>query len=317
MRVIELIHPYSKEQVPAEEIVLALGFFDGVHRAHQAVIKTAKDLAVQQNRPLAVMTFDIHPAIVYRNVNQDDFRYLSTVERKQELMADLGVDILYVVHFNDGFAKLAPQDFVDQYLVALHAKTVVAGFDYTYGKKDIANMQTLSTYAKDRFEIVTVAEHDYQGHKIGSTLIRENLDQGQVAAANELLGYVYQTTGEVVHGEARGRELGFPTANIESQKPERLPGIGIYAVRLLVRGQWYWGMASIGRNVTFHANNPVTVEINLLDFSADIYGEQVKVEWYQYLRGEVKFDSAEALIDQLHQDEADTRTYFEKLEGQH
>ena len=85
----------------------------------------------------------------------------------------------------------------------------------------------------------------------------------------------------------------------------------------MVRGQWYWGMASIGRNVTFHANNPVTVEINLLDFSADIYGEQVKVEWYQYLRGEVKFDSAEALIDQLHQDEADTRTYFEKLEGQH
>lgn len=120
-----------------------------------------------------------------------------------------------------------------------------------------------------------------------------------------------------MHGEARGRELGFPTANIESQRPERLPGIGIYAVRFLVRGQWYIGMASIGRNVTFHSNNPVTVEINLLDFNGDIYGEQVKVDWYHYLRGEVKFDSAEALIDQLHQDEADTRTYFEKLEAQH
>ncbi|AXN35633.1 riboflavin biosynthesis protein RibF [Latilactobacillus curvatus] len=317
MRVIELIHPYSKEQVPADQVVLALGFFDGVHRGHQAVIRKAKQIAVQKGLPLAVMTFDIHPAIVYRNADRESFRYLSTVERKQELMAELGVDVFYIVHFNEAFAQLAPQTFVDQYLVALHADTVVAGFDYTYGKKEIANMTTLSDYAKGRFAIVTVAEHDHNGAKIGSTLVREDLDAGKIAEANELLGYVYQTTGEVVHGEARGRELGFPTANIESQRPERLPGIGIYAVRFLVRNQWYIGMASIGRNVTFHSNNPVTVEINLLDFNGDIYGEQVKVDWYHYLRGEVKFDSAEALIDQLHQDEADTRTYFEKLEAQH
>lgn len=313
MQVIELVHPYAPSQIQPTPVVLALGFFDGVHRAHRAVIETAKQVAQAKKLPLAVMTFNIHPAIVYRHVNEASFRYLSTIERKRELMAELGVDLLYVVHFNPGFAKLAPQAFVDQYLVALHADTVVAGFDYTYGKREIANMQTLSQYAKGRFEIVTVAEHDYQGAKIGSTLIREELDQGQVDQANQLLGYIYQTTGEVVHGEARGRELGFPTANIAATRPERLPGIGIYAVRVLVWGQWYLGMASIGRNVTFHDHNPVTVEINLLDFDGDIYDEAVKVQWHHYLRGEVKFESAEQLIDQLHQDEAATRQYFKEL----
>ncbi|QFP79389.1 riboflavin biosynthesis protein RibF [Latilactobacillus graminis] len=316
MRVIELNHPYSQDQVPTDQVVLALGFFDGVHRGHQAVIHQAKQIAVQKKLPLAVMTFDIHPAIVYRNADRATFRYLSTIDRKQTLMADLGVDLLYIVHFNEAFAKLDPQTFVDQYLVALHAETVVAGFDYTYGKKSVANMTTLTDYAQGRFNIVTVAEHDYHGAKIGSTLIRDYLDAGRITEANELLGYVYQTTGEVVHGEARGRELGFPTANIESQQPERLPGIGIYAVRLFVQGQWYLGMASIGRNVTFHRNNPVTVEINLLDFNADIYGESVKVDWHQYLRGEVKFNSAKELVAQLHQDEANTRAYFAQLAGQ-
>ena len=315
MQVIELVHPYAPTQIKPTPVVLALGFFDGVHRAHQAVIETAQKVARKKKMPLAVMTFNIHPAIVYRHVNEASFRYLSTTERKQELMADLGVDILYVVHFNPAFAKLAPQAFVDQYLVALHADTVVAGFDYTYGQRAVANMQTLASFAQDRFEIVTVAEHDYQGTKIGSTLIREELDRGQIDAANQLLGYIYRTTGEVVHGEARGRELGFPTANIAATQPERLPGIGIYAVRMFVRDQWYLGMASIGRNVTFHDDNPVTVEINLLDFNGDIYAETVRVEWHHYLRGEVKFESAAQLIEQLHQDKADTRAYFKELEG--
>ena len=130
--------------------------------------------------------------------------------------------------------------------------------------------------------------------------------------ADRLLGYHYQTTGTVVHGEARGRTLGFPTANIDTPNAERLPGIGIYTVRMQVNGQWVPGMASVGRNVTFGAGRAVTLEINLFDFHGDIYGQPVVVEWLHYLRGEVKFAGAQGLIDQLNLDRKHSLSWLEK-----
>ncbi|KRM72752.1 riboflavin biosynthesis protein RibF [Lacticaseibacillus brantae] len=310
MQVIDIVPPLDSKAIASTPIVLALGFFDGVHRGHQAVINRAYQIAQAKQLPLAVMTFDQHPAIIYRHVAPEDIRYLSDRPRKIELMATFGVDVFYIVHFTPEFAALSPQAFVDQYLVGLHADTVVAGFDYTYGKRDVANMQTLPDYAHGRFDIEVVAEHDAAGEKISSTRIRDALDSGDIDTANGLLGYAYRTTGVVVHGEARGRTLGFPTINIETTRGQRLPGIGIYAVKVLVDGNWWLGMASVGRNVTFGANRPVTVEINLLDFSGDLYGQSVTVQWDHYLRGEVKFTGADALVAQLQQDEQDTRTYY-------
>ncbi|KRO15797.1 bifunctional riboflavin kinase/FAD synthetase [Lacticaseibacillus saniviri] len=315
MQVIDIKPPLNTTHVPDQPIVLALGFFDGVHRGHQAVLRRAKKLADELNQPLAVMTFDQHPAIIYRDLPESQVHYLSVRDRKIELMARFGVDQLYIVHFTPEFAALSPQEFVDQYIVGLHANQVVAGFDYTYGKKDIANMQTLPQYAKDRFGITVVAEHDEAGKKISSTRIREALDEGDVDTANQLLGYTYRTTGIVVHGEARGRELGFRTANVETPAEERLPGIGIYAVELKVHDQWYQGMASIGRNVTFGDDRAVTVEINLFDFDQDIYDQPVAVRWWHYLRGEVKFSGADALVAQLHQDELDSKAYFSQQQA--
>lgn len=308
MQVIDIMPPLQAAQVPAGPIVLALGFFDGVHRGHQEVIRQAKQAAQARDLPLAVMTFDVHPAVIYRGMAANDVKYLSTRPRKIELMAGLGVDLLYFVHFTPEFARQSPQAFVDHYLVGLKAQVVVAGFDYTYGKRDIATMTNLPKYAKDRFEIIVVPQDSEDGQKISSTRIRQALDTGDITLANHLLGYRYQTTGEVIHGEARGRTLGYPTANIDTPAAERLPGIGIYVVRLQVKGQWYGGMASVGRNVTFGADRPITLEINLFDFNQDIYGEPVVVEWWRYLRGEVKFDDAQGLIDQLAQDEQHARS---------
>lgn len=310
MKIVTLNHPYAADVVEENPIVLAMGFFDGVHLAHQAVINKAKQIAQKKHLKLAVMTFDKHPKIIYQHQDEETFKYLSTLPRKEALMADLGVDILYVVKFNDDFARLTPQAFVDDYMVGLNTDTVVAGFDYTYGKKAIANMQTLSDFARTRFEIVTVNERDYLGEKIGSTKVRELLDHSQIKAANHLLGYVYQTTGKVVHGEARGRKLGFPTANIQSIAPEWPLGLGIYAVEIKIGDTWYQAMASIGKNVTFHVDNPVTVEINILDFNADIYGEIVTIKWHHYLRGEIKFESVTGLIAQLKADQKATLNYF-------
>ena len=128
------------------------------------------------------------------------------------------------------------------------------------------------------------------------------------------MGRIYHTTGIVVHGEARGRELGFPTANVLTPELEWLPGIGIYAVKISIAGQWHIGMASIGRNVTFGDNRPITVEINILDFNQAIYGEDVIVAWHHHLRGEVKFNQVDDLITQLEKDKVATRTYFETLD---
>lgn len=310
MEIYELHHPYNAEQLPTEPAVLVLGFFDGVHRGHQALIAAGKAEAEKRGHQLAVMTFNQHPSIVFQKQDPETMQYLTSVERKAECMAALGVDLLYVVDFTSAFAHLKPQEFVDQYIVGLHASVVVAGFDYTYGVKAQANMETLPLYAQNRFSIRTIAKQELDDQKISSTRIREELAQGKLEKVNQLLGYVYQTAGVVVHGDARGRTLGFPTANIQISQQTRLPKLGIYAVRLLVGNQWYDGMASIGYNITFEADRELTLEIYILDFNQDIYGEYVRVEWYHYLRSEVKFTGIEGLIAQLKEDEKQTKNYF-------
>ncbi|WP_034550241.1 riboflavin biosynthesis protein RibF [Carnobacterium funditum] len=310
MEIIKLRHPYKKSQIPSANVVLALGFFDGVHRGHQEVINQAKNLSLKKHCKLAVMTFNQHPSIVFKKIAAQDMLYLSTVEKKEAIMADLGVDILYEIEFTSAFASLDPQSFVDLYIVALNAKVVVAGFDYTYGKKEVASMEHLPQYAKNRFEIVVIEKQTTNDAKISSTRIRKAIDSGDIKEANWLLGYTYETTGRVIHGDARGRLLGFPTANIDVTKDIRLPTVGVYVVEILIGNKHYQGMASIGHNITFEINRPLTVEVYILNFNQDIYGEKVTVLWQHFLRDEWKFDSVEALIAQLKQDEKDTRDYF-------
>lgn len=310
MEVIYIHHPYTAEQIPAEPVVLALGYFDGVHRGHQAVIKRAKEEATRRDCKLAVMSFNHHPSIVYQKLDIESMKYLSPVERKIELMAELEVDIFYVIEFTYDFGTLTPQSFVDQYIVGLHAKAVVAGFDYTYGPRDIADMEKLPEYAQKRFEIIEVPEQQEGEEKISSTSIRAALDSGNMEKVNHMLGYVYQFSGHVMHGDARGRTLGFPTANIKIGKHIRLPKTGVYVVSILIHGEWYRGMASIGYNITFEEGRQKTVEVNVLDFDRMIYGEVVTVRWHHFLRDEWKFTSVEALVEQLKQDQVDTENYF-------
>lgn len=315
MQTIQLEHPYSPDDIINQPIVLALGFFDGVHLGHQAVITTAKQRAEALGIPLAVLTFNQHPKIVYEKLNEESMYYLSTLERKQELLVELGVDILYLVNYTFDFGDQSPQQFVDNYIVNFNAKVVVAGFDYSYGKPGVANMETLPIHSQNRFEIIEVPKLTMDHHKIGSTIIRSMIGDGQLEEANSELGYTYQTSGVIVHGEKRGSALlGYPTANVETTSKELLPGVGIYVVEILVNNQWHQGMASIGRNVTFGDNHPVTCEVFILDFDRMIYGESVQVKWHHYLRGEVKFDGIDGLIAQLDEDLAQTRTYFNQLE---
>ena len=307
MKTIKIKHPYNKDEIVNEDIVLILGYFDGVHLAHQKVIKEGVRIGREKNLKVALMTFNRHPSIVYRKLNAGQYANLTQPNQKAKLIESLGVDILYEVFFNSEFGNMPPQEFVDRYIVDWHAKGVVAGFDYTYGRADIASMAQLSDYAKGRFDIVQVGEAKEAGETISSTLIRQYIKNGEIDKANAMLGYSYETLGFVIHGDARGRELGYPTANIYSHPYTYLPGVGIYAVWFIVKGKRYMGMASIGYNVTFKNQSELSVEVNILDFNEEIYGDDVQIEWVAYLRGEVQFDGAEELIHQLQKDEEATR----------
>ena len=311
MQVIEISEPLDLQKIPDEDVVLAMGFFDGVHRGHQAVIQRAKEITAQRHLKLAIMTFDRFPKIYFRNIDPQTVRYVTPLKQRLKLFEQQGIDIAYVARFDEAMAKLSPQYFVDHFMADLHAKVVVAGFDYTYGKPNVANMETLPQFAQGRFDVVTVDRQALNAEKIGTTQIKTALDHGDIQKVNQLLGYRFNFPGKVVHGEARGRELGFPTLNIQPADDQWIPGIGVYAVRVKVDGQWYQGMCSVSHNETF-GDNPLTIEINLFDFSRMVYGQEVEVEWDQYLRAPVKFESVDQLIAQLKQDKIDTQAYFAK-----
>ena len=313
MKTIFLKHPYNPAQIGNQPVVLALGFFDGLHLGHQEVIRKAKEISQEQGLNLAVLTFNHTPKLIYQKIHPWHYTYLTILERKQELMAALGVDILYVAEFTWDLGHLLPQEFVDSYIVGLKAQAVVAGFDYTYGPKEIANMQTLIQHSQGRFSVTEISEKRLHQHKIGATSIRDYLEKGLMQEANRELGYIYQTSGLVINGLKRGRTIGYPTANVALDHGQVIPGIGVYVVEFWVQGHWYQGMASIGYNITFNDVSDLSVEVYILDFDRMIYGEAVKINWHHYLRPEAKFDGIPALIDQLDADRLATQEYFAVL----
>ncbi|MDR1472993.1 MAG: riboflavin biosynthesis protein RibF [Lactobacillales bacterium] len=303
MQEIHLHHPYLPEQIPKkEEVVLVLGYFDGVHCAHQQVIRQGREIANCKGLKLALMTFDKQPLLVFKKFHARLLTSLTPPDLKRDWMANLGVDYYYVVEFTSSFALLSPQKFVDQYMVGLNAKVVVAGFDYTYGLKDVANLLHLPKYAKGRFAIETVPEFKVQDRKVSSTWIRELLSKGDIKQANQLLGFTYITEGIIVRGDGRGRTLGFPTANVEVSESVYLPGVGVYINDIEVAGKKYRAMGSVGRNETFGKGRRLTVELNIFVFNQQIYGEKVKIYWLQYLRAQKKFASVKDLVQQLSKD---------------
>ena len=310
MKVINLSYPFKKE-LTAGKVVLALGFFDGVHIGHQKLIKEARIIADEKDLPLMVLTFDRHPKEVYAGVK--DFEYLNTPEEKAYEMSKIGVDYLVILKFTPEFSQLAPQAFVDEIILGLKADTVVAGFDYSYGPKDVANMENLPAFAKGRFDIKVVPKQIFAGKKIGSTEIRQAVKSGNLRLATELLGHPYLTNGKVVHGFRNGHKLGFPTANLELAWPKVLPKIGVYATMTQVGDRWYQSTTSVGYNVTFNDEKKIYIESNIFDFDQDIYGQQITIAWYKYLRGEEKFADMAALSEQLKLDQVASQNYFSSL----
>lgn len=303
MKVIKLEYPLqiNKSQIPA--LAMALGFFDGVHLGHQQVILTAKRKAKEDGLKSAVMTFDPHPSVVLRK-GVHPFHVITTLSDKIQIIADLGIDYLFIVHFTEEFAELLPQEFVDQFIIGLNVKHVVAGFDYTYGRMGKGKMETLPFHSRGQFIQTTIPKYTLEAEKISSTRIRKLLQAGAVDQLKGLIGRYYTTSGTVVHGEKRGRTIGFPTANVHLNGDYILPPIGVYAVRFKVNGEWFHGVCNVGYKPTFHEDTPPepTIEVYLFEFNGDIYGKEVEVEWHLYLRKEQKFAGIAELVAQIEVD---------------
>ncbi len=310
MKTIYLQHPHQLHKEKQKPTVCALGYFDGVHLGHQKVIETAMTIAKQHKLQSAVMTFSPHPAVVLGKV--DSIPAITPLKDKELAIEALGVDILYVVKFDDSFSKLTPQQFIDEYVIGLSVKHVVAGFDYTYGRFGKGTMETMAEQSRDQFEITTIEKVEKDSDKISSTSIRTDIQAGQVASLPQTLGRFYRMKGTVVTGEKRGRTIGFPTANLQVSNEYVLPKEGVYAVRIRYENEWYNGMLNCGYKPTFHENeDELTIEVHIFDFDKDIYGEQMVVEWRKRIRDEKKFSSVEELTKQLSADKQKAIEYFQ------
>ncbi|MCA1062417.1 bifunctional riboflavin kinase/FAD synthetase [Rossellomorea sp. AcN35-11] len=314
MKVITVHHPHSISKNDFPPLVLALGYFDGVHRGHQRVIKAAVDKAQELKSCSAVMTFDPHPSVVLGHKHKH-IHYITPLEDKKEIIEELGVDYLFIVRFTSEFASLIPQDFVDQYIIGLNVLHVVAGFDYSYGRLGKGTMETLPFHSRDQFTSTTISKLTDDDMKVSSTIIRERLKEGDVNKVYQLLGRPFKMKGTVIHGDKRGRKIGFPTANIELADDYLNPKVGVYAVRIKIHDKWFDGVCNIGYKPTF--KNPdeysLSIEVHIFDFHSSIYGEEVYIEWYERLRDEQKFSGIEELITQIQKDKDKAIHYFSEI----
>ena len=312
MDVIQLKYPHQlvKNGGPYS---LAVGFFDGVHLGHQQVIKTAIKHAEEKGVKSAVMTFDPHPSIVLGGRNEKVF-YITPLEQKVEKLSELGVDTVFVVNFTSDFAKLSPQDFVQFFIKDLHVVHVTAGFDFSFGAFGKGNMELMQQLGGSNFDVTVVDKFEQDADKVSSTRIRKALQDGDMELAHHLLGRPFEVPGIVVHGDKRGRTLGFPTANVQHVEGSFVPSTGVYAVKILVQNEWLDGVCNVGYKPTFNDPNykQLSIEVNIFNFDKNIYGEQVVVAWYKRIRSEKKFSGIEALIAQI---ELDKKAAIEYLKA--
>ncbi|AIO19103.1 Riboflavin biosynthesis protein RibF [Candidatus Izimaplasma bacterium HR1] len=282
----------------APNTVAAIGFFDGVHLAHKALINKTVEYGNKHNLKKAVITFDIHPKSILFGL---DYFYITPLKRKIEIIQEFDIDYLYVIEFTKEKASLHPHEFINYYLNGIN--TIVCGFDFKFGVRGSGSVKTLTEHPE--INTIIVDEITYDGYKVGSTHIRDLINSGLVDQIFDVMGDYYSVRGEVIHGAKKGRTIGYPTANIDTND-YLIPKTGVYVTLTKVQGVWHKSMSSVGHNPTLNCMTDVSVESYLFDFDQEIYGETIELKFIKRLRDELKFDSVEALVAQIDQDGVDS-----------
>ena len=284
-------------------MVVATGFFDGVHLGHRLVIEQLVEAAAVRGDESMVVTFWPHP----RNVLQKEarsLRLLTALHEKKDLLLDMGVDRVEVMPFTKDFSRMTTREYLRELMDRFDAKAVLIGYDNRMGC-DADGADQVAAVALDLgLEVIrTQMVHSEQGYAVSSTKIRERLEAGDVRAASAMLGYDYTLHGVVVAGNRLGRTIGFPTANMQMYEPlKQVPGNGVYFVKVETLGRELYGMSNVGCRPTVSSGNHRTIETHIFDFNEDIYGLDIKVTFIEKLRDEIRFESLEALRSQLEND---------------
>ncbi len=284
--------------------VVTVGTFDGVHLAHQEIVREVVNRSRMLEARSVVITFEPHPKEVVASA-KGPVKLLSTIEERIEHMRRLRVDLLFIVDFTYEFSRLTPREFYERYVVnGIGVSEVVVGYDHMFGRDRKAGIQELLRMGQEfNFSVFAVHPFAVDGEIVSSTRIRRALAEGNVDRARQFLGYDYEVAGNVVAGDGRGKSIGYPTANIHPTSKEKvIPGRGVYLVRVKLRGQQYFGMMNIGVVPTFTEGTTQTMEVHVFGLAEDVYGERVTIAFLHKLREEQKFSSAHELVQQLHKD---------------
>jgi riboflavin kinase/FMN adenylyltransferase len=319
---------YSTDTIPDfKRAIVTIGTFDGVHLGHRQILEQLKQEAARIDGETVIITFHPHPRKVVA-AGQSPVQLINTIEEKIELLERNGIDHLVVVPFTAAFSQMSPGEYIETFLVQqFHPHTVIIGYDHRFGQGRQGDYTLLEKYsAQGLFQLKEISAHLINDNTVSSTRIREAVLAGEIAVANNLLGYDFFFEGTVVEGNKLGRTLGYPTANLRIENEEKLvPGNGVYAVQVEVRGPrseaggkpsdlrlptsaFRKGMMNIGVRPTVDGTKRV-IEVNIFDFNEDIYGSTLRVHVRKFLRGEQKFNGLDALKEQLAKDKQQAEQY--------
>lgn len=304
----------DEKTTPGKPLVATIGFFDGVHRGHQFLIKQVCDEAKASGMESAVITFDEHP----RKVLHQDYqpRLLSTLEEKLILLSRTGIDNTVVLHFDREMAGLSAHDFMEKVLRdRLNVKKLIIGYDNRFGHNRAEGFDDYVRMGHEMgIEVIQSQAFSLDGVNVSSSYIRKLIEKGELELANKCLGYPYAIYGKVVSGYQEGRKLGFPTANLDlSGSGQLVPANGVYGIKVRLQDsmQYRRGMMNIGTRPTFNGKN-LSIEAYIFDFSDDIYGQTLVAAFIHRIRDEHKFDSAEELAEQMRNDAKIIEEQFDK-----
>ncbi len=292
------------ENFPADEAsIVTIGTFDGVHLGHQQILKQLIDISRKSKLKSVLLTFFPHP----RMVLQPDvpMHLIQTIEERERALAKTGLDYLVIHPFSAEFSRLSADDYVKRVLVQqLKVQKVVVGYDHRFGRNRTASLEDMYHYADIYdFELIEIDAKKIDSTAVSSTKIRKAIDEGNIELANTYLGQPFTLEGMIVHGDKRGRELSYPTANMDLQNPHKIvPKQGVYLVKSNLSNRVVYGMMNIGTKPTFDASMP-SIEVHFFDWNDDLYGQAVQVELLKWVREERKFSSVEELQTQIQADE--------------
>ena len=292
------------ENFPADEAsIVTIGTFDGVHLGHQQILKQLIDTSRKSKLKSVLLTFFPHP----RMVLQPDIsmRLIQTIQEREKALQKTGLDYLVIHPFSTEFSRLSADDYVKQILVEqLNVRKVVVGYDHRFGRNRTASLEDMYHYSDiHEFEVIEINAEKIESTAVSSTKIRKAIDEGNIELANTYLGHSFTIEGMVIDGDKRGRELSYPTANIDLQNQHKIvPKQGVYLVKSKLKGRVVYGMMNIGTKPTFDTTMP-SIEVHFLDWNGNLYGQAVQVELLKWVREERKFNNVKELQTQIQADE--------------